>query len=342
MSDVLTEQVAEAWLAEHCFDTGPAGFVGATVEMLPVSLMPVDVPAGPVFQRLRHGHLSGDYAGVLVMSSPPSPGLDVCVRRTAEDVALARDVLARHGFAAGERALDPFTPGGDRGAAVTVCLDAGSDGPDLARRWAVAHAVGPVLTAAFANAPLRAGRPTGLRSARRRGTPIVGTASWAAQPRLAWADHVLDPALRQRLRDGGVTVEVLRRHLDTLPGPVRARGHLELSMIDAQPADGWRVAVAVTAALVDDARAADEALAATEALGSPGAADPDLWARAARDGLADPALAEVARQCFLIAYAALGRQGVSRALRDDVATFIEGYVNRSRCPADDVLDAVRV
>jgi glutamate--cysteine ligase len=92
----------------------------------------------------------------------------------------------------------------------------------------------------------------------------------------------------------------------------------------------------VTAALVDDTRAADETLAATEALGA------DAWTRAARHGLADPVLAEAARRCFLTAYAALSRQGVSRGLRDEVATFIERYVNRARCPADDVLDAVRV
>jgi glutamate--cysteine ligase len=330
MSDLFTEQAAGDWLAEHCFDTGPAGFVGATVAMLPVALLPADVPDGPVFRRLRHGHLSGDYAGVLAVSVPPSPGLDSCVRRATEDVALARDVLAAHGYAAGERALDPYTPGCERGAAVTVCLDAGRDGSDLARRWAVAHAAGPVLAAAFANAPLRAGRPTGLRSAR-----LLGTTATGSDPRAAWVDRVLDPAFRVRLR-GGVTVGELRDHLDGITAPVRARGHLELSMIDAQPGDGWRVALAVTAALVDDARAADETLAATEALG------PDAWARAARDGLADRALAEAARRCFLSAYAALSRQGTGRALRDEVATFIERYVNRARCPADDVLDAVRV
>jgi glutamate--cysteine ligase len=331
MRHVLTEQAAETWIAEHCFDTGPAGFVGATVEMLPVALMPLDVPDGPVFRRLRHGHLSGAYAEVLAVSVPPSPGLDSCVRRAAEDVALARDVLARHGYAAGERALDPYTPGCERGAAVRICLDAGLDGPDLARRWAVAHAAGPVLAGAFAHAPLRAGRPTGLRSSRQLGVPVTG-----ADPRAAWVARVLDGPLRRRLRAGEVTEDGLRRHLDGVAAPVRARGHLELCMIDAQPGDGWRVALAVTAALVDDTRAADETLAATEHLPA------DAWTRASRDGLADPALADAARRCFLAAYAALSRQGARRALRDEVADFIERYVNRSRCPADDVLDAVRV
>jgi glutamate--cysteine ligase len=173
----------------------------------------------------------------------------------------------------------------------------------------------------------------------------AGTGRPRDDPRAAWTAQVLDgefggPTFRERLRGGRASLADLRRHLDGLPGPVRARGHLELTMIDAQPGDGWRVAVAVAAALVDDARAADEALAATEALAAPEAVGPDAWIRAARDGLSDPALAQAARACFVTAYAALSRQGVARELRDDVADFIHRYVSRARCPADDVLDAV--
>jgi glutamate--cysteine ligase len=336
----LTERAAEDWLARHCFDTGPAGFVGATVELLPVPLLPVDGPPGPVIRRLRHGHLSGDYAGVVAVSSPPSPGLDVCVRRTEEDVALARDVLARHGFGVGERALDPYTAGVPAAAAVRVCLDAG-DEESLARRWAAAHAVGPVLAGAFANSPLLAGRPTGWRSTRQARRLAMDSPMPSGDPRRAWAAYVLDgafggPSLRRRLRGPGADLADLLRHLDALPAPVRARGHLELTMVDAQPGDGWRVALAVTAALVDDVRAAEAARAATRSLPA------DAWLRAARHGLADPVLADAARQCFVAAYAALARQGVARELRDEVATFVERYVHRSRCPADDVLDAARV
>ena len=49
-------------------------------------------------------------------------------------------------------------------ASVQVCLDAGDDagGPAGYRsRWRLLHAIGPVLVAAFANSPLRGGRPTG-------------------------------------------------------------------------------------------------------------------------------------------------------------------------------------
>jgi glutamate--cysteine ligase len=338
---VLTERAAEEWIAEHCFDTGPTGFVGATIDLLPVAVLPGDPPpTGPVFHRLRHGHLAGRYDTVLSVSAPPSPGLDVAVRRTAEDVALARDLLARHGHAAGERALEAYRiPVGvarNAGAAVRVCVDAGTDEADLRRRWTVAHAIGPVLTAAFANSPLRGGRPTGLRCTRQALRTPRDVPRPDGDPRAWWANQVLDgtPGLRRRLRGSQVDLAGLRRHLDASLAPVRARGHLELSMVDGQPGDGWRVALAVAATLVDDARAADAALAATEALG------PDAWSRAARDALTDPALGEAARQCFVAAYAALARQGVAREVRDAVATFIQRYVNRSRCPADDVLDAV--
>src|SRR4029079_12817264 len=46
-------------------------------------------------------------------------------------------------------------------ASVQVCLDAGADDADVARRWALTNALTPVLTAAFANSPLRLGSPTG-------------------------------------------------------------------------------------------------------------------------------------------------------------------------------------
>ena len=56
-------------------------------------------------------------------------------------------------------------------ASVQVCLDAGdeSGGPRGYRsRWRLLHAIGPVLVAAFANSPLREGRPTGWASSRQQ------------------------------------------------------------------------------------------------------------------------------------------------------------------------------
>jgi glutamate--cysteine ligase len=298
---------------------------------------------------LRHGHLSGDRGGVLEVSVPPSPGLDVAVRRLAADLAMARTLLARQGLAAGERAVDTHLPPLRQRdfrtgtAAVRVSVDAGAGPADLERRWRVAQAAGPVLAAAFANSPLRAGRPTGWRSNRQALRLSIDTPPPPGDARSSWTAYALDhPApgtdtgFRRALRgDRPPGLGDLRRHLDRLPAPVRARGQLELSMIDAQPGDGWRVAVAVTTALIDDGRAADEVLAATAGLPA------DAWTRAARDALTDPLLAEAARRCFVAAYAALARQGIERRLRDEVAAFVQRYVSRGRTPADDLLDALR-
>ena len=87
-------------------------------------------------------------------------------------------------------------------ASVQVCLDAGDDcdGPTGYRwRWRLLHAIGPVLVAAFANSPLRDGRPTGWESSRQqvwtrmdpgrtRPPPLAGDADLPA----AWAAYALD------------------------------------------------------------------------------------------------------------------------------------------------------
>ena len=46
-----------------------------------------------------------------------------------------------------------------------MCVDAG-EGAEVGRRWALAHALGPVLLAAFANSPRLHGRRTGWKSSR--------------------------------------------------------------------------------------------------------------------------------------------------------------------------------
>ena len=270
----------------------------------------------------------------------------------ADDLAIPEPLIVGHGVAAlGEAAdtVDPVVVGGQflrETAGIRVALEAGTDDPGplgLRRRWAVANAVAPVLAAAFANSPLRNGRPTGWRSTRqalRRDTAMMPPAS---DPRAAWVAYALDrpvhggagsPSLRRSLRSGSVTAADLREHLRRLRPPVAARGHLEINVADRQPGDGWRVPLAVVTALMDDPHSAEATLEATEALVS----SPGWWARAARDGLTDPVLAGAARACFLSAYAALARQGAARPTRDAVADFIERYVLRGRCPADDVLD----
>jgi glutamate--cysteine ligase len=262
-------------------------------------------------------------------------------------------------------------------ASVQVCLDAGRDSPGTGGyrwRWRLAHRIGPVLVAAFANSPLRQGQPSGWRSTRQevwahldpgRTLPppdrdrdprdtyagyaldaelmLVrreGSPSWAAPPGLTFRDWLRGQGERRP------TVDDLTYHLSTLFPPVRPRGHLELRMIDAQPGeDGWVVPAAVAWALFEDPQAADAAMAAAEPLAA-GNGHPvhstrpagNPWLRAAREGPADPQIARASQQCFEAADAALGRANAPADIRHSVAEFTERYVLRRRCPADDQLE----
>ncbi len=249
-------------------------------------------------------------------------------------------------------------------ASVQVCLDAGDDSDGWTgyrRRWWLADALGPVLLAAFANSPCRTRsgvRWVSRRQALRFGTDASRTRAprQAADPRRAWARYALAarvamiaepeplpwlvPAgltMRDWLRGHGprpATLGDLELHLGTLVPPVRPRGYLEFRMIDQQPGDGWVVPAAVVSALLDDPVAAAAAVAATEHLRSPLRRHRD-WLAAARDGLADPALAAAALACFTAAADALARQNASVEVRHAVAGFIDRYVAHGRCPADD-------
>ncbi|MFJ4830729.1 ergothioneine biosynthesis glutamate--cysteine ligase EgtA [Streptomyces sp. NPDC088747] len=272
-----------------------------------------------------------------------------------------------------ERCLDRAGPEGRAmmctSASVQVCLDAGYEEPGPlghGRRWWMAHQLGAVLVAAFAHSPMAKGQHTGWRSTRqslwtamdpgRSNAPDLGT-----EPRAAWARRVLDaPVMCVRAPSGpwdvpeGLSFRAWTRsdnppdrtdldyHLTTLFPPVRPRGHLELRMIDAQPGDdGWIVPLAVTAALFDDAEAAEVAYRTVKPLaeraGSRPAPRNPLWRAAAQHGLDDPELHEAAVICFDAAAEALPRLGATTEVRDAVAEYIDRFVARGRCPADDLL-----
>jgi glutamate--cysteine ligase len=103
-------------------------------------------------------------------------------------------------------------------------------------------------------------------------------------------------------------------------------------MLDALPDPWWQVAVAVTAAVLDDPEAGDAADRAVSAEGV------DRWVDAARTGLSHPGIAASARGCFDAALASLDRSG-DAALVELVDAYAERWVRRGRCPADDLLDA---
>jgi len=133
---------------------------------------------------------------------------------------------------------------------------------------------------------------------------------------------------------GWPTLEDFEYHLTTLFPPVRPRGWLELRMIDSLPDPWWRVAAAVTTALLEDG---DAGAAALEAVSAPpvGAGVAEHWRSAARHGLADPALRSAAGAVFLAALEGMGRLGTDAVTTTAAEAFHERFVARGRCPADD-------
>ncbi|MFH8449272.1 ergothioneine biosynthesis glutamate--cysteine ligase EgtA [Streptomyces fungicidicus] len=404
----VTEAEVEALVRGICFKTGPPRRLGVEVEWLVHELRDPRLPVSPerleaVYAALRtvplRSALTVEPGGQLELSSPPAASLMECVGTVSADLDAVRAVLRRDGLAivglghdpwhtprrflraprydAMEACLDRTGPAGRAmmctSASVQVCLDAGYEEPGPlghVRRWWLAHQLGAVLVAVFANSPIAGGRPTGWLSTRQLrwaqiGTGRAGGPVLDADPRGAWARHVLDsPVMCVRRDDGpwhvpdGLTFREWTRsprpptrddldyHATTLFPPVRPRGHLELRMIDAQPGDdGWIVPLAVAAALFDDPEAAETAYRAVKPLaerahGMPAPHNP-LWRDAARVGLADPELREVAAACFAAALRALPRLGATTEVVDAVGAYRDRHVARGRCPADDSLDELR-
>jgi ergothioneine biosynthesis glutamate--cysteine ligase EgtA len=239
-------------------------------------------------------------------------------------------------------------------ASLQVNLDAGPP-EGWSARVALAHQLGPVLIAVSACSPLLSGRRTGWRSSRQRiwgdldqarCGPLLG----GTDPAGEWAAYALSaPVMLVRDDDGGAvpvrgrtafadwltgeadlgrrpTAADLDYHLTTLFPPVRLRGFLEIRYLDAAPEPWWPALAAVTATLLDDPAAA--ALAAEASAPVAGA-----WTRAARDGLADPALRLAAAGCLSAAVDA-----VPAALRPEVTALAE-LVAAGRSPGDAVLAA---
>jgi glutamate--cysteine ligase len=381
------DDAVHGYVARVCFKKGPPHHVGAELEWLvaPTADPARHVPLETLADLLRDAEAlpAGSRAtlepgGQVELSSPVADDLDTCWRNLELDAAQLDRLLAARNLTVLPAALDHqpphrvlhtprydamqayFNRRGSTGlvmmtstASVQVNLDAGRDSSDVARRWALLHALGPALVAAFANSPTHRGRPTGWKSTRQRIwqrlDPDRTRPPTGVDPVTALAQYALAAPVMLRRRPGRwqvgtgftfrdwltgaagsdrPTEDDLAYHLSTLFPPVRPRGWLEVRYVDAQPPGLWPVPLAVITALLNDPYAADQAAAATEPVR-------DRWSDAARVGLTDPALARAAADCFAVALAALSRLSADPALTALVEHFHQTYLARGRCPADD-------
>jgi glutamate--cysteine ligase len=393
----LTPAAVHDHVRRQCFTpaAGPSGRVGVELELLTSTDDDAGrrPPATELFSLIaglalpRGGRLTVEPGGQIELSSLPHAGAGAAIDATAADLDALRAGLHAAGVRTSAAGLDPSRPharivpgpryeameryfDGDGGAglammcgtaSVQVNVDLGEPSA-VAHRWRVAHAIGPVLVAAFANSPLAGGRPTGARSSRQqlwgaldrsRSAPVASglppADSWA---RYALAARVMlvragtddfrpvraDLSFARWMAEGQElgypTLDDFDYHLTTLFPPVRPRGWLEIRYLDAAPEPWWPVAVAVTTALLDDR----EASATAEWACRPVAG---CWAESAAYGLAHPGLASAADTCFAAAIAALPRLGVGSDTVAACEDFADRYVGRRRCPGDDLLDGWR-
>jgi glutamate--cysteine ligase len=372
-----------------CFKTGPPHLVGTELEWLvafedaPQDVVPIGLLQsllGPLPPPPNGSRITYEPGGQLELSSLPTRGPSASWRALAADVEHVRRPLRNAGVVLLPTGIDPYrlphrqlihprydameshfaAIGARLGpvmmnstAATQVNLDIGADDADAARRWHVLHAVGPTISACFANSPVHAGVDTGWKSMRQRVwqqlDPQRTHVPDGADPAIGWADYALDADLMLERREDddwalppgrtfrtwvvdsngdGPTTEDLDYHLTTLFPPVRPRGWFEVRYVDALPLPWWPVPAAVLSALLDDPDASETVLLATRAVvGS--------WEDAARYGLGSPALAAAARTCFAAAIDALERSSEDPELVDLVRRYDSEFVSAGRCPADD-------
>ncbi len=247
--------------------------------------------------------------------------------------------------------------------ALQINVDTGRPS-EVGRRWELANLMAPILTGMFANSPLAGGRWTGWKSTRARvwrgvdrsrTGSVLGDDGPADYLEFALNAGVLlrrtpggyvtgTPGLRFRdwleEPDGsGPTLDDWRYHLTTLFPHVRPRGFLELRGIDTPPLRWRAVPVAVASTLLIDDAACSEAIALLRPFSSK---FDELGLASARNGLAHPTIAYLARTLMELARAALPRQTpdwCSAKIARDVEAFQYLYTSQRRCPADDLLES---
>ena len=210
--------------------------------------------------------LTTEPGGQLELSSAPADSLGECVTAVRREMTTLRETVGRAGltlqgygydpvrrpirvldlprYAAMEEFFDRTGPWGremmGNTASVQVCLDAGQETTvkgGYRWRWRLAHHIGPVLVAAFANSPLRQGRPSGWRSTRQQVWAHLDPGRTLpppddGDPRDAYATYALDAELMLIRRDGGPSW--------VAPRGLTFRGWLRGELGSERPADDRR------------------------------------------------------------------------------------------------------
>ena len=329
--------------------------------------------------------------GQIELSTLPAAAADDVLDVATSDASALHRRLAAAELDISERALDTLRPPlRILGAARYRCMEAhfavsgeagswmmcntaslqvnlGHEPADPDRRWSLAHRLGPVLIATFANSP-------GLDAAGRRWESlrqaiwwsidpgrtrpprdcVIGSRSGTVPAAQAWRDYALaaDVMIIRSLGGGGVnaprgfcfgqwmttghpigwpTLDDLHYHLTTLFPPVRPRGWLELRMLDLLPPGTRDVATLVVLAALSTEAANDLETRIPDTSG--------LWCTAARHALAHPGLAEAARILFDTITQTLPAVSGDRSRLDAAAAFADRHVRRSLSPAQLVRDA---
>lgn len=399
------------FVEEQCFAGGGDGRVGAELEWLTfpsgdrqarVELATLDALAQAVGTLPAGSKLTFEPGGQVELSSQPATNLSSLTRAVAADALSLRQALGQLGVEASAMGLDPIRPDvrvleGSRYVAMQAYFD--SQGPaggsmmcgtasvqvnldvgkpcDVVERWSLAHALGPVMAAAFANSPFVMGAPSGLKSTRlarcltmdpTRTTPVAHgprTGSSWQQPATTWADYALNARVMM-IHSGDTDLQPVLEPLTFADWMSRPGGgpesattgrplgypdlddlayHLTTLFPPVRP-KGW-LELRMIDALPDPWWRVAAAVPAVllddpEAFAAAARATSHTagrWAEAARHGLSHPGLASAARHCFSAALSALDRSGVDTETADACAGFNDRFVARGRCPADDLVEA---
>jgi len=251
-------------------------------------------------------------------------------------------------------------------ASLQINLDLGPE-EVWQERWLLANLASPLMTATFACSPGMGAVCTRARAWQeldptRSGFPRLLVEGPGDDPRGEWGQAALEAdvmifqvsedhfepgcqgcsfekwILDGHPRWGWPTVADLDYHLTTLFFEVRPRGFLELRAGEALP-NQWRaVPVALMAALLyeDGARAA-----ALDLLAECRSTLPELWRRAAIDGVREPRLRDLACRLWKIGLEgakALPVGYVGGEALASIEDYLEHFTSRGRMPTDDLLE----